>query len=73
MGCQRDQLVGALKEGLGLGSGVCAPMELKKKGGSVELCFHAKGSEWLSGKQKLSSKEVENLRQGQDGSEGKGT
>lgn len=50
MGCQRDQLVGALKEGLGLGSGVCAPMELKKKGGSMELCFHAKGSEWLSGK-----------------------
>lgn len=50
MGCQRDQLVGALKEGLGLGSGVCAPTELKKKGGSVELCFRTKGSEWLSGK-----------------------
>lgn len=50
MGCQRDQLVGALKGGLGLGSGVCAPMELKKKGGSVEQCVCTKGSERLSGK-----------------------
>lgn len=31
MGCRRDQLVGALKGGLGLGSGVCVPMELEEK------------------------------------------
>lgn len=41
MGCRRDQLVGALKGGLGLGSGVCVPMELKEKREAARNCVFA--------------------------------
>lgn len=41
MGCRHDQLVGALKGGLGLGSGVCVPMELKEKREAAWNCVFA--------------------------------